>query len=204
MKVCWSCEAQLPEDANYCLRCGHSQSDRGTSPIFVVDANTELFNAVFIRAIIGQESNRAVRYERPLSVLVVEVDHAEHLHRELGRGQLDALLKEIGQVLVTAVRDTDTVAFLDAEGPPHYAVVLPETDPSGALLAADKIRRSVANNDFEAGGAWKRLTVSVAVASVVHERMQQQDLLSEAYATLQAGLATGQGPNRTYTAALPV
>jgi hypothetical protein len=39
---------------------------------------------------------------------------------------------------------------------------------------------------------------------VAHERMQQQDLLHEAYATLQAGIAGGQGPNRSYTAALPV
>ncbi len=204
MTVCWSCEAQLPDGANYCMRCGHSQSDRNTSPIFVVDATTELFNAVFLKAIIGQESNRAMRYRRPLSVLVVEVDYAAHLHRELGMGQLNPLLKEIGQTLVEAVRDTDTVGFLDADGPPHYGVVLPETDASAGVLAADKIRRSVASHDFQAGGGWQRLTVSVAVASVVHERMQQQDLLSEAFATLRAGLASDQGPNRTYTAALPV
>lgn len=204
MKVCWSCEQQLPEDANYCHRCGASQVDRNTTPIFVVDATTELFNAVFVKAIIGQETNRALRYNRPLSVLVVEVDHAEHIHHDLRMGQLNALLREIGQALVAAVRDTDTVGFLDAEGPPHYAVVLPETDASGGVLAADKVRRSVASHDFEAGGGWQRLTVSVAVASVSHERMQQQDLLREAYSTLQAGIASGQGPNRTYTAALPV
>ncbi len=204
MKVCWSCAAQLPDDAEYCLRCGHSQSDRNTSPIFVVDSNTELFNAVFIRAIIGQETNRAVRYDRPLSVLVVAVDHAEHIHHDLGAGQLNPLLKEIGQALVEAVRDTDTVGFLDAEGPPQFAVVLPETDAANALLAADKIRRSVASHDFEAGGGWQRLTVSVAIATVAHERIQQQDLLREAHATLESGLASGQGPNRTYTAALPV
>src|SRR5579871_5343547 len=166
MAVCWSCEAQLPNDAQFCMRCGCSQSDRSTSPIFVVDATTELFNGVFVKAIVGQEVNRAVRYKRPLSVLVVEVDHAEHFNHDLGAGQINGLLKEIGQALQQAVRDTDTVAFLDAEGPPHYGIVLPETDSNGALLAADKIRRSVASHDFEAGGAWQRLTVSVGVASV--------------------------------------
>ena len=202
MKVCWSCEAQLPEGALYCMRCGHSQSDRNTSPIFVVDTTTELFNAVFVKAIIGQEINRAVRYKRPLSVLVVEVDHAEHIHHDLGLSQLNGLLKEIGQALQQAVRDTDTVAFLDAEGPPHYAIVLPETDANGALLAADKIRRSVASHDFQTGGAWQRLTVSVGVATVSHERMNQQDLLTEAYSTLQHGRGAGQGPNRTFTPAV--
>jgi diguanylate cyclase (GGDEF)-like protein len=204
MSVCWSCEAPLPDDADYCMRCGHSQRERNTSPIYVVDSTTELFNAVFVKAILGQEVNRAVRYKRPLSALVVEVDHAEHIHHDLGVSQLNGLLKELGQVLVSAVRDTDTVAFLDAEGPPQFAIVLPETDSNGALLAADKIRRSVASHDFQAGGAWQRLTVSVGVTSVLHERMNQQDLLTEAHGTLQAGRAGGQGPNRTFTQAVHV
>lgn len=186
------------------MRCGHSQTDRNTSPIFVVDSTTELFNAVFVKAMIGQEVNRAVRYKRPLSVLVVEVDHAEHLNHDLGASQLNGLLKEIGQALQQAVRDTDTVAFLDAEGPPHYGIVLPETDPNGAILAADKIRRSVASHDFQAGGAWQRLTVSVGCASVSHERMNQQDLLTEGFQALQVGRVAGQGPNRTFTPAIHV
>ena len=202
MSICWSCEAQLPDEAQFCMRCGHSQSDRNTSPIFVVDSNTELFNGVFVKAIIGQEVNRAVRYKRPLSVLVVEVDHAEHMHLDLGASQLNGLLKEIGQALQVAVRDTDTVAFLDAEGPPHYAIVLPETDAAGALLAADKIRRSVASHDFQTGGAWQRLTVSAGVATVAHERMAQQDMLADAHHARDAGRAAGQGPNRTFTQAV--
>jgi len=199
MSVCWSCEGQVPEGAQFCPNCGHNQSERNSSPIFVVDTTTELFNAVFVKAILGQEVNRAVRYKRPLSALVVEVDHAEHMHNDLGVGQLNGMLKEIGQALVHAVRDTDTVAFLDSDGPPHYAIVLPETDAAGAVLAADKIRKSVASHDFQTGGNWQRLTVSVGIASVSHERMNQQELLTEAYATLHQGRSSGQGPNRTFT-----
>jgi len=202
MSVCWSCEGQVPEGAQFCPSCGHNQSERNSSPIFVVDTTTELFNAVFVKAIIGQEVNRAVRYKRPLSALVVEVDHAEHIHNDLGGGQLNNMLKEIGQALVAAVRDTDTVAFLDSDGPPHYAIVLPETDAAGAILAADKIRRSVASHDFQTGGNWQRLTVSVGIASVSHERMNQQDLITEAYNTLRQGRGAGQGPNRTFTETL--
>ena len=196
--ICWSCEAQVPQGAQYCPTCGHSQSNRNTSPIFVVDATTELFNAVFVKAIIGQEANRAIRYKRPLSVLVVEVDHAEHMHHDLGVSQLNGLLRELAQALVQAVRDTDTVGFLDSDGPPHFAIVLPETDAQGAVLAADKTRRSIASHDFEAGGQWQRLTVSVGAATVNLEKMGVQDLLQEAYLTLQQGRADGAGPNRTY------
>ena len=202
MSVCWSCEGQVPDGAQFCPSCGHNQNERNSSPIFVVDTTTELFNAVFVKAILGQEVNRAVRYKRPLSALVVEVDHAEHIHNDLGVSQLNNMLKEIGQALVHAVRDTDTVAFLDSDGPPHYAIVLPETDAAGAVLAADKIRKSVASHDFQTGGNWQRLTVSVGIASVSHERMSQQDLLTEAYATLHQGRNAGQGPNRTFTETL--
>ena len=196
--ICWSCEAQVPEGAQYCPSCGHSQTNRNTSPIFVVDATTELFNAVFVKAIIGQESNRAIRYKRPLSVLVAEVDHAEHMHNDLGASQLNGLLRELAQALVLAVRDTDTVGFLDSEGPPHFAIVLPETDAQGAVLAADKVRRSIASHDFQAGGQWQRLTVSVGAATVNLEKIGQQDLLNEAYLALKNGLAEGTGPNRTH------
>jgi len=44
--------------------------------------------------------------------------------------------------------------------------------------------------------------VSVGIASVAHERMNQQDLISEAYATLSQGRMAGQGPNRTHTETL--
>ena len=80
--------------------------------------------------------------------------------------------------------------------------MLPETDAAGAVLAADKLRRSVASHDFQTGGNWQRLTVSVGIASVAHERMNQQDLITEAYATLNQGRMSGQGPNRTFTEAL--
>ncbi len=196
--ICWSCEAQVPEGAKYCPNCGHSQSNRTTSPIFVVDANTELFNAVFIKAIVGQEANRAARYKRPLSVMVVEIDHAEHMHNDLGASQLNGLLREMAQAIVEAVRDTDTVGFLDSDGPPRFAVVMPETDGPGSVVAADKLRRSIASHDFQAGGQWQRLTVSVGAAALNLEKMGQQDLVDEAYLILQQGRANGSGPNRTY------
>lgn len=174
-------------------------TDRNTSPIFVVDATTELFNAVFLQAIVSQEQNRALRYERPLSVLVVELDHAEQLNRDLGISQLNSLLKELAQSIVQASRDTDTVGVLDSAGPPHFGIVLPETDSPQAVRVADKLRLAVASHDFQAGGGhWQRLTVSVGTATLNHERIGNQDLLVEAYQALCGGQATSGGTNRTF------
>jgi diguanylate cyclase (GGDEF)-like protein len=206
--ACWYCNSELPEAAQYCPACGHSQSDRTSSPLFgVVDPVTGIWNSKFINALIGQEANRAVRYHRPLSVLVVELDHAEHVHNELGHIQLEGLLREISERLGRAIRDTDTVAFLDAEGPPHFAIVLPETDEQGATLAADKIRSAIASYDFATSGDWKRITVSCGAATIgvvrpsgdepglMNRREYTGNLLREAHHALESGRAAGT--NRT-------
>ena len=140
MTSCWYCGSDLSEGAQYCHTCGHSQSDHHSSPLFgVVDPVTGIWNQKFVDALIGQEANRAVRYHRPLSVLVVELDHAEHVNNELDPAQLNALLRELSDSLGRAIRDTDTLGFLEASRSPHFVIVLPETDQQGATLAADKV-----------------------------------------------------------------
>jgi len=173
----------------------------------VVDPVTGIWNSKFINALVGQEANRAVRYHRPLSVLVVELDHAEHIDKELGHIQLEGLLREISERLGMSIRDTDTVAFLDADGPPHFAIVLPETNEQGATLAADKIRRGIAAHDFATGGSWQRITVSCGAATIgvvptgeveaglMNRREYTGNLLREAYQAFEAGRSAGT--NRT-------
>jgi diguanylate cyclase (GGDEF)-like protein len=213
MASCWYCNSELPETSQYCPSCGHSQTDHSSSPLFgVVDPTTGIWNSKFINALVGQEANRAVRYHRPLSVLVVELDHAEHIHNELEHIQVEGLLREISERLGQSIRDTDTVAFLDADGPPHFAIVLPETDDQGATLAADKIRRSIATHDFSTAGNWRRITVSCGAATIgvlarnheeaglMNRREYTGNLLREAYQALEAGRSAGT--NRTTVGAL--
>src|SRR5258708_16742262 len=139
MASCWYCNSELSETAQYCPACGHSQADRSSSPLYgVVDPVTGIWNSKFINALIGQEANRAIRYHRPLSVLVVELDHAEHIHNELAPIQIEALLREMSEPLGQAIRDTVTVAFLAADGPPPLATVLPEDTATCATLVGAK------------------------------------------------------------------
>jgi GGDEF domain-containing protein len=141
-------------------------------------------------------------------VLVVELDHAEHIHKELEQIQIEGLLREMAERLGQAIRDTDTVGFLDADGPPHFAIVLPETDEQGAALAADKIRRSIASHDFSTSGNWRRITVSCGAATIpaypqqhteeagmMNRREYTGNLLRESYQALDYGRSSGT--NRT-------
>lgn len=196
MASCWNCEAKLPADARYCPQCAFSADDRRSSPLFIVDTTTGLFNHEFLKALADLETNRASRYHRPLSVLVCELDHAEAIDAELTRPQMLQLRRELGKVLASAIRDTDTVCALSSEGKPRFGVVLPETDYDGALDAADKIRRVVASYEFQSNGQWNRLTVSCGAATVHQERIGHEDALAIAAQALAAGQSAG--PNRTH------
>ena len=207
MTRCWYCNSEVADTCQYCPSCGHSQIDRRSSPLYgVVDSTTGIWNSRFVNALVGQESNRAVRYHRPLSVLGVELDYSEYMSRELEQGEVDELLREIAEMLGQAIRDTDTVGFMENDIPPHFAIVLPETDGQGAALAADKIRRSIASHDFGTG-RWKRITVSVGAATieagyrpieeagVLNRREYTGNLLREAFQALDSGRSAGT--NRT-------
>ena len=174
MTTCWYCSSEVPETSQYCPSCGHSQTDRTSSPLFgVVDPTTGIWNSKFIHALVGQEANRAVRYHRPLSILLIELDHAQHIHKELEQVQVEGLLREMAERLGQAIRDTDTVGFLDADGPPHFAIVLPETDEQGAdsgYRPADE-------------------------AGMMNRREYTGNLLREAYQALDSGRSAGT--NRT-------
>jgi diguanylate cyclase (GGDEF)-like protein len=208
MATCWNCGAELPEGSGFCPRCGYSQFDRASSPLWgVVEPITGIWNEKFVSALIDQEANRAVRYRRPLSVLVVELDHAQHIVDELEETQVQNLLREMAELLGQAVRDTDTVGFLDPNGPPRFVVLLPETDEPGATLAADKIRRAIASHDFSTSSSWPRITVSCGAATIEMKAASDEEagllnrneytgnLLREGLEALDSGRSAGT--NRT-------
>ena len=185
---CAACGAPMASDANYCSNCATAREDPGTRALFVVDGVTGLFNGAFTAAMVDHETSRAIRYKRPLSILIALIDHSDFIASDLGPVNGAALLREVADVLAGAVRDIDTVGYLGD----RYCILLPETDLSGAMVAADKIMHSVATHQYESGrGQWERLTISLGVAAVNTDRMGRQDLIEVATQALLEGRSDG-------------
>ncbi len=193
--TCSACGATFAEGALYCQNCATPREDPTTRALFVVDGTTGLFNSAFTGALVDHETSRAVRYHRPLTILIGIVDHVEFIQQDLGDAKAIELFRELGDVLSHAIRDIDTVGFLGD----RFCFVLPETDQSGAMVAAEKIMHSVAANEFAAGaGQWGRLTLSLGAASVNPDRMGRQDLVAMATQALLEGRQDGS--NRVHLA----
>ncbi len=160
--------------------------------LVTTDGLTGLCNRRAFGEALAREFGRSVRYARPLSVVVLDIDHFKSLNDSHGHLAGDAALRQLGALLRGNLRREDIVGRLGGE---EFAVLLPEIDLAGARLVADKVRRIVASRGFEYEGATMQLTVSAGVASRIGADADAEDLMRRADGLLY--VAKRAGRNRT-------
>jgi diguanylate cyclase (GGDEF)-like protein/PAS domain S-box-containing protein len=168
----------------------------------VRDALTGLFNRRELDRLLDEEISRARRHDRPLSLLMVDVDRFKRVNDTFGHQAGDRALQQIADVLSTCVRTHDRVARYGGE---EFAVILPETTGADALAVAERMRARVAAEVSVDGRAGRRVsdrqvhwpvTVSIGIGSLRPESGAQdstsEDLLGDADAGLYAAKHAGR------------
>src|ERR671939_1317122 len=158
-----------------------------------VDPKTGLFNARHFAAALAEELGRAERFERPLSLIMVDLDLLRDINNSYGHLAGDAVLKGIAGVFREQLRHYDVPARFGGE---EFSILLPETPPEQAMEIAERIRRAVAEREFEVETAAEpiRATVSIGVAGFPKDGMDANELIHQAdVAVYRAKL---QGRNR--------
>ena len=110
---------------------------------------------------VEREFLRAGRYERPSTLVVIDVDRFRALNDRYGHAAGDAVLISIADICLTNMRGSDIFGRIGGE---EFALLLPETDAEEAREAAERIRRAVESTIVQVGGAEVRATVSLGVA----------------------------------------
>ena len=118
---------------------------RETSRLSVTDGLTGLWNYRYFQLALAKEVERATRFERPLALLMLDLDHFKQVNDRYGHQRGDAVLVELAERIRGLVRDVDILARYGGE---ELVVVLPETDEAGAVQAAERIRRAVRDLPF--------------------------------------------------------
>ncbi|MHB0916947.1 MAG: sensor domain-containing diguanylate cyclase [Thiobacillus sp.] len=126
------------------------------------DGLTGLYNHRTFYTLIGDELARAQRFERPVSLLLLDVDHFKRVNDTYGHLAGDAALRGLGELLGREARAVDRVCRYGGE---EIAVILPETDPAAAARFAERLRAAVEAQVFGADSEPIRMTVSIGVAS---------------------------------------
>jgi diguanylate cyclase (GGDEF)-like protein len=128
------------------------------------ESMTGLLRREAILATLDQELERAVRYQRPLSVGMADLDHFKRVNDTHGHLTGDALLKRVAQTLASGLRSTDALGRYGGE---EFFFVLPETDLDGAAQVAEKLRRNVELlQDPVEGAEGLSVTISIGLAEL--------------------------------------
>jgi diguanylate cyclase (GGDEF)-like protein len=134
-----------------------------TKRLSLTDGLTGIWNRRFFTMQFRQVLATATRFERPFSVLMMDLDFFKQVNDTYGHQRGDAILIEFAQRVTGAVREVDTFARYGGE---EFICLLSETDQSGALITAGKICELIRNEPFESAGEGPiSLSVSIGVAS---------------------------------------
>ncbi len=126
------------------------------------DALTRVQNVRSFRQILDHEFKTAVRYNQPVSVLMLDVDHFKLVNDTFGHPAGDYVLKELAVILKRSIRESDVVARTGGE---EFSIILPRADLRRCAVLADRIRRAVAAHRFDAYGRHIRITISIGSAT---------------------------------------
>lgn len=126
------------------------------------DELTKAYNRRGFAIIADRLFGQAVRYSRPISMLVLDCDNLKQINDNNGHKAGDALLVGLVKCIQGHLRHTD---ILVRHGGDEFIVLLPETPAIGALDAAEKIRVAVETNALAIDGRLVKTTVSIGVAS---------------------------------------
>lgn len=158
-----------------------------------VDPKTGLYNARYFATTLAAEIARAARFERPMSLIMADLDLLRDINNSYGHLAGDAVLKGIAEIFRAQLRHYDVPARFGGE---EFSILLPETPPEQALEIAERIRRAVAEREFEVETAPDpiRATVSIGVAAFPKDGVDANELIHQA--DLAVYRAKLQGRNR--------
>ena len=126
------------------------------------DGLTGLYNHRTFYVLLGDELARAQRFDRPLSLLLLDIDHFKRVNDTHGHLAGDAVLRGLGELLGREARAVDRVCRYGGE---EIIIILPETDLETAANIAERLRAAVEAQPFDANATAIRITVSIGVAS---------------------------------------
>jgi diguanylate cyclase (GGDEF)-like protein len=159
------------------------------------DPLTQLSNRRAFDQIFAAEANRFSRYGRPLSLLMLDIDHFKSINDQYGHEAGDEVLRRFAARVTSCIRDVDTAARLGGE---EFVLLLPETSLAAAMEVAERVRVAVAAQPVPWRAGAIPVRVSIGVSACPERVPRPAELVASADAALYR--AKDGGRNRVVAA----
>lgn len=126
------------------------------------DELTKVYNFRYFEKFFDKEYELAVRYNQPLSLIMLDFDHLKHFNDTYGHEAGNRLIKAVAQSIQRNVRKSDWVTRFGGD---EFAIIMPQTNQEGALLVGEKVRQAIAGREMVFGGKTYHLTASLGVST---------------------------------------
>jgi diguanylate cyclase (GGDEF)-like protein len=153
------------------------------------DALTGLGNRRTILEELQSRFDLSRRHNRPLSVIMCDLDNFKQINDTLGHGAGDQVLSEFGARVRHNLRTSDLAGRIGGE---EFLLVLPETDMDGALLLAERLRVATAEVSFNLTTGERTVTCSLGVAQRAKEDRDGGALMARADGALYVAKRSGR------------
>lgn len=140
----------------------------------VTDSLTGLKNHGYFFERINEEIERARRYQRPLAVVIADIDDFKAVNDTYGHLSGDRVLRSLGEAFVRDLREVDIACRIGGE---EFGFAFPETDLEGAMSVAERLRSSIEKLDIPDAGT---VTLSIGVAVFPTHAENQEELIESA------------------------
>ncbi len=164
------------------------------------DSLTELYNHRAFYALLKDETERTRRFNRPLSLLLLDIDHFKRVNDTHGHQAGDIILKGLSDLLAQQARVVDRVCRYGGE---EFTVILPETDAATAMQIAERLRAEAERHPFDIGGGKSTgITVSIGVATYPQQADSLEGVVKAADIALYAAKQSGRNRVSRYETAM--
>ena len=163
------------------------------------DGLTNLPNHRIFQERLEDSIKRALRNNRPLSLMLMDIDYFKKFNDSYGHSTGDAVLKAVSQVIREHIREVDFPARYGGE---EFVLILEETNKKKAYEVGERIRYAIEKNDFFLNNQHLKITISGGIAEFPTDTADKKELIELADSALYRAKKNGRNRLEIYAKGL--
>ncbi|MEK7393478.1 MAG: diguanylate cyclase [Fibrobacterota bacterium] len=154
-----------------------------------IDGLTQVPNHRHFQTLLNQHIDIATRYGHNIGLLLFDIDHFKQFNDTYGHAIGDLVLKEVARTVSGAIRSTDVLARYGGE---EFVVLIPQSDATGAMQSAERVRAAVEGMNVTHEGKSLHVTISIGVCLFPEMATVKQDFIDGSDKAMYYSKKTGR------------